>query len=65
MNNIIKELLDLINLDDAVIEDAKVDNAKRIKTLVIEKVFPPIIYPECSKRMESKGFCVSTLNILC
>lgn len=65
MNNVIKELLDFINLDDVVIEDAKVDNAKRIKTLVIEKVFPPIICPECSKRMESKRFYASTLNILC
>ena len=58
VNNVIKELLDLKDLDDVVIEDVKVDDALRSKTLVVKKVYSPMFCPECKERMESKGFYV-------
>ena len=56
VNNVIKELLDLKDLDNVVIVDVKVDDASKTKTIVVEKVYTPMFCPECNERMLSKGF---------
>ena len=58
VNNVIKELLDLKDLDDVVIEDIKVDDASKTKTIVVKKIYSLMFCLECGERMKSKGFYV-------
>ena len=56
MDNVIKELLDLKDLDDVVISDIVIDDKKMTKTVVVEKIYSPMFCPVCGDRMYSKGF---------